>query len=220
MLKNAKRENWCQCHLADQQIPQLLEKVDADVAEKVRQGGCLHCSGKLHSAKYRRKPRGQPKQDWERDQEVYRASFCCDQDGCRKRHTPPSVRFLGRKVYWGFVVVLVAAMQHGITPPRLHALREGLGVARRTVEHWREWWLHTFVQSPFWKEARARFLPPIVLKTLPLSFCEALMWRAAGPVAGFAPISFPDHHRRPWRWLCEEAFSRRGCRATPDGGMV
>jgi hypothetical protein len=151
----------------------LLEKVDADVAEKVRQGGCLHCAGKLHSAKYRRKPRGQPKQDWERDQEVYRASFCCDQDGCRKRHTPPSVRFLGRKVYWGFVVVLVAAMQHGITPQRLHALREGLGVARRTVEHWREWWLHTFVQSPFWSIARARFSPPIDLKTLPLSFCEA-----------------------------------------------
>jgi hypothetical protein len=173
LLKNAKRENWCQCHLADQQIPQLLEKVDADVAEKVRQGGCLHCAGKLHSAKYRRKPRGQPKQDWERDQEVYRASFCCDQDGCRKRHTPPSVRFLGRKVYWGFVVVLVAAMQHGITPPRLHALREGLGVARRTVEHWREWWLHTFVQSPFWSVARARFSPPIDLKTLPLSLCEA-----------------------------------------------
>jgi hypothetical protein len=30
--------------------------------------------------------------------------------GCRRRRTPPSVRFLGRRVYVGFV--LVAAMQH------------------------------------------------------------------------------------------------------------
>lgn len=173
MLKNAKLENWCQCYLANQELHHLLQEVDADLAEKVRLGGCLHCSGKLHSAKYRRKPRGQPKQDRERGDDVYRDSFCCDQDGCRKRHTPPSVRFLGRKVYWGFVVVLVSAMRHGLTPQRLKVLRQTLGVARRTVERWREWWLHTFVQSPFWNASRARFSPPIDPKTLPQSLCEA-----------------------------------------------
>jgi len=171
-LKNAKLENWCQCYLADQAIPQFLEKVDFDLAETVHQGGCLHCSGKLHRAKYRRKPRGQPQQELEGQKDVYRDSFCCDQDGCRKRHTPPSVRFLGRKVYWGFVVVLVSAMRHGLTPPRLKALRLSLGVSRRTVERWREWWLHTFVQSSFWKAARARFSRPLDSKTLPLSLCE------------------------------------------------
>jgi len=171
LLKNAKLENLCQCYLADQQVHQMLEKVDADVAEKVRQGGCLHCSGKLHRAKYRRKPRGQPEQEREHQEDIYRYSFCCDQDGCRKRHTPPSVRFLGRKVYWGFVVVLVSAMRHGLTPPRLKAVRQNLGVSRRTVERWREWWLHTFVQSSFWKATRARFSPSIDPKTLPQSLC-------------------------------------------------
>jgi hypothetical protein len=170
-VNNAKRENLCQCYLADQLLPQLLEKVDADLAEEVRQGGCLHCSGKLHRAKYPRKPRGQPQRERERKEEVYRDSFCCDQDGCRKRHTPPSVRFLGRKVYWGLVVVVVSAMRHGLTPPRLKVLRQSLRVSRRTVERWREWWLHTFVQSSFWKAARAGFSSPMDLNILPQSLC-------------------------------------------------
>jgi hypothetical protein len=39
----------------------------------------------------------------------HRFSFCCDRDGCRNRATPPSVRFLGRKVYLGAVVMLISA---------------------------------------------------------------------------------------------------------------
>jgi hypothetical protein len=35
-----------------------LEKVDADLLEAERVKGCRHCSGKLHRADYRRKPRG------------------------------------------------------------------------------------------------------------------------------------------------------------------
>ena len=171
-MNKAKLENWCQSYLADQQLPQLLKKVDADLAEKVRQSGCQHCAGKLHSAKYRRKPRGQPQQDRQDGQppeDVFRDSFCCDQEGCRKRHTPPSVRFLGRKVYWGFVVVLVSVMRHGLKPERLQALRETLGVDRRTVERWREWWLGIFVESSFWRGARARFMPPLCPQTMPWS---------------------------------------------------
>ena len=165
-MKTPKEENLCQCYLADQQLHRLLEKVDAELAEKVQEGGCVHCPGKLHRADYKRKPRGgEP----EGDQEIYRDSFCCDQDGCRKRHTPPSVRFLGRKVYWGLVVVLVSAMRHGLKPERVQALRESLGLDRRTLERWRKWWLETFVQSSFWRTARARFLPLICEKTLPLS---------------------------------------------------
>lgn len=172
-MKTQKLENLCQCYLADQLLPQVVSKVDADLSAKVRQGGCLHCSGKLHSARYRRKPRGRPKQDQERKEEIWRDSFCCDQDGCRKRHTPPSVRFLGRKVYWGFIVVLVAAMHHGVKPARLKILRETLGVDSRTVERWREWWLQAFAQSAFWKAARARFSPPLDPKALPQALCEA-----------------------------------------------
>jgi hypothetical protein len=138
------------------------------MAEKFRQSGCSRCSGKLHRADYKRKPRGGP-DDLE---QTYRDSFCCAVDGCRKRHTPPSVRFMGRKVYWGIVVVLVSAMRHGLKPDRVRVLRESLGIDRRTLERWRQWWLEAFVQSSFWKAARARFMPLICEKTLPWSLYQ------------------------------------------------
>jgi hypothetical protein len=164
-------ENWCQCYLADKSLYLLLEKCDADLAEKCRQGGCLECEeGKLHRSDYRRKPRGSPEESAE---EKWRDSFCCDQEGCRKRHTPPSVRFLGRKVYWAVVVVLVSALQHGVKPERVQVLREQLSIDRRTLERWRTWWLTTFVQSAFWKAARSRFMPLVCEKILPQSLCEA-----------------------------------------------
>lgn len=126
-------ENWCQNHLADQLLPQLLEKVDQDLAERIRVQGCVRCGGRLHSAPFCRKPRGLPQgSTWNS-----RASFCCDREGCRRRATPPSVRFLGRKVYAGFVVVLLAAMRHGLSVARMERLREVTGAHRRTVQRWR-----------------------------------------------------------------------------------
>jgi len=71
------------------------------------------------------------------------------------------------------VVVVVSAMVHGLTPERVRSLREALGIDRRTLERWRQWWLVTFVDSSFWREVRARFMPPLCLKTVPLSLCES-----------------------------------------------
>lgn len=167
-MKTPKEEILCQGYLTDRSVYQLLDKVDCEIAQKVQESGCVHCAGKLHRSDYKRKPRGGP----EVDGDVYRDSFCCDQDGCRKRHTPPSVRFLGRKVYWGLMVVLVSAMRHGLAPERVQVLRESLGIDRRTLERWRQWWLKTFVQSSFWKAARARFMPLICERTLPWSLAE------------------------------------------------
>jgi len=157
-------ESWCQKHLADQELFQVLEKVDADLVEEVRSKGCPLCGGKLHRSDYDRKPRGGPQ--WE-----LRFSLCCAKEGCRRRQTPPSVRFMGRRVYAGLVVVLVAAMVHGLKPERVKLLREALGIDGRTLERWRQWWLVTFIESSFWREARARFMPPLCLKTMPLSLC-------------------------------------------------
>ena len=162
-------ENWCQCYLADRTLFELLEKCDSDLAQNCRQAGCLHCSGPLHRSDYKRKPRGGP----EVPDPIYRDSFCCAQDGCRKRHTPPSVRFLGRRVYWGIVVVLVSAMRHGLKPERVQTLRQSLGIDGRTLERWRQWWLEVFVQTAFWKAARARFTPLLCEKTLPWSLGQA-----------------------------------------------
>jgi hypothetical protein len=167
-VKKQNGETWCQNYLADQQLFQLLEKVDADSAEAARQQGCLYCGGALHRADYDRKPRGGP--GWDR-----RDSFCCAKDGCRRRRTPESVRFLGRKVYAGLVVVLISTMVHGLNAERVRRIRELLKTDRqighRTLKRWRQWWLDTFVRSSFWKAARARFMPPLCEQTLPCSLC-------------------------------------------------
>jgi len=172
-VKKQCEGNWCQYHLADQKLWDLLEKIDTDTAEAVREKGCPHCEGKLHRADYERKPRGGPK--WER-----RDSFCCCREGCRQRQTPPSVRFLGRRVYAGFVVVLLSAMVHGLKPERVRSIQEKLGIDRRTLERWREWWLSAFAQGSFWKASRARFMPVLCERTLPWSLGVRLGIERAG----------------------------------------
>ena len=161
-MKKKCGETWRQSHLADKQLHQLLEKVDADLAQEACQQGCLHCDGKLHRADFDRKPRGGPQ--WDR-----RFSFCCAQEDCRRRRTPESVRFLGRRVYAGLVVVLVTVMIHGLQPARVRRIRETLQIDSRTLKRWRQWWLDNFVRSSFWKAMRARFMPVLCEEALPWS---------------------------------------------------
>lgn len=149
------------------------EKIDNEFAEKVRMAGCEHCQGVLHRGDYDRKPRGvkdgqEAIEHWDK-----RASFCCNQEGCRKRHTPPSVRFLGSKVYVGIVVILVAAMMHGPNGRRVAVLHEALGIDKRTLLRWRQWWLEEFVQTPFWKVNRARFMPVLEEALMPHCLVES-----------------------------------------------
>ena len=70
--------------------------------------------------------------------------------------TPPSVRFLGRKVYLGAIVILISAMRQGPSPRRVRELSERFGADRRTIARWQVFWREHFPQTPFWKIARAR----------------------------------------------------------------
>lgn len=79
------------------------------------------------------------------------------------------MRFLGRRVYAGLVVVLITTMIHGLKPGRVRRIREALQIDSRTLKRWRQWWLDSFVRSWFWKAARARFMRPPCERTLPLS---------------------------------------------------
>jgi hypothetical protein len=112
--------------LADATFHELLLVFDQDIAIAARRGRCPLCSSVLHSAQYRRKPRGRPaglgeEHDW-------RFSFCCARDDCRTRRTPPSLRFLGRKVYLAAIVVLIAILREGATAARMRQLSELIGV--------------------------------------------------------------------------------------------
>jgi hypothetical protein len=147
----------------------LLRRFDEDLATEVREEGC-ECGGRLDAAHYRRKPRGGP--DGLGDDDVLRLSFCCAVEGCRSRRTPASMRFLGRKVYFGAVVVLAAAMQHGPTKQRVSQLEALLGVSRRTLVRWRRWWTEAFRTSRFWQSLRGRFLPAVDETTLPLALLD------------------------------------------------
>jgi hypothetical protein len=147
----------------------FLFSVDRDLAKSVQEKACP-CGGRLHCANYPRKPCGGENLPKEYD---HRLSFCCNRDGCRKRVTPPSVRFLGRKVYLAAVVVLAAAMRQGPSPRRVAELSKLFGADRRTIERWRVFWEEHFPQTPFWKVARGRFLPTVEIHAIPLSLLSA-----------------------------------------------
>ena len=150
----------------------FLFTIDQDLAETTRKQGCS-CGGQLHRANYPRKPRGGP----ETLPPTYnsRLSFCCDREGCRRRATPPSVRFLGRKVYVGALVVLISAMRHGPSPCRVRELSTLFGADRRTIARWQVFWREHFPQTPFWKIARARLLSILDVGPLPLSLLTAFV---------------------------------------------
>lgn len=165
-----------QAVLADAKFHEQLLAFDRDLAVTARAARCWRCGGVLHAASYDRKPRGGPAGLGQEYAE--RFSFCCAVDDCRKRTTPPSLRFLGRRVYLATVVTLISAMLLGTTPARLARLSAVPGIDRRTLARWRAWWRSTFTESPFAPVARAAVVPPLDIAGLPVSLLE----RFAGEV--------------------------------------
>src|SRR5208282_308532 len=143
---------------------------------------------------YARKPRGGPAGLGREHAE--RFSFCCAVDDCRKRATPPSLRFLGRHVYLATVVTLISALMLGATPSRLARLSVVPGLDRRTLARWRVWWRSTFTESPFAPVAMAAVVPPLDIAALPVSLLERFggdmreqlvaLLRFLGPLTGGA----------------------------------
>jgi hypothetical protein len=155
----------CHAILQDPKFHDFLRCIDEDEARRVCAAGCRRCEARLHSARYPRKPRGAPRAV--RGAKVRRASFCCAR--CRQRRTPMSVRFLGRRVYLGAVVVLATALANGFNGRRLIDLGAKLEVPARTLLRWRQWWLGEFVATPLWSAARGRLMPPVAEEQLPAS---------------------------------------------------
>jgi hypothetical protein len=159
-----------QAVLADAKFHEQLLAFDRDLAASAQAARCWRCGGALHSGSYARKPRGVPAGLGREHAE--RFSFSCAVDGCRKRATPPSLRFLGRHVYLATVVTLISALMLGTTPSRLARLSVVPGLDRRTLTRWRAWWRSTFSDGPFAAVARAAVAPPIDLAALPVSLLD------------------------------------------------
>jgi hypothetical protein len=147
-----------------------LVAIDEAIVAEAAKGRCPRCGGPLHRGDFRRKPRfgliAPPGVDFDR-----RFSLCCGREGCRQRATPPSVRFLGRRVYAGAVVIVASVVALAAATARASAA--ATGVAARTTRRWLSWWRGPFARTGVFVAIRAR-LPATDRLRLPASILEQL----------------------------------------------
>jgi hypothetical protein len=173
--------------VGNERIREFLIRCDRELAEEVRREGCPRCSGRLHQANYPRKPRGEAPDV----RPVVRLSFCCGVEGCRKRATPRSLRFLGRKVYLGLTFVIAGALGQGGSGFGAGYVQELLGVSRRTLRRWRRWWTTLLVESRFWQGTRGRFRTPVSAADLPRDLLDRFPGHARDRVIGLLRFLSP-----------------------------
>lgn len=105
---------------------------------------------------------------------------------------PPSVRFLGQRVYLE-EVILLACLQAliGEVPRGSPAA----AVPKKTVGRWLSWWTSTFLLSPTWIWIRGRLMPPVDETQVPRSFLERVA-QGLGDAPGVGAVL-----TLPARWL-------------------
>ena len=177
--------------LADVRLFELLGRIDQDLARVVQGQGCGRCGGRLDRADYVRKPRGMPAKLGA--EHTVRRSLCCAAEGCRRRSMPPSVRFLGRRVYVGAAILGITALRAGARRGEARTLRAWLGVSARTLARWRRWWRAVFAASAFWHQARGQLRTPVPADGLPGAllrcFAGDLQTRLIAGLRFLAPIT-------------------------------
>jgi hypothetical protein len=135
----------------------ILCKIDQEFVDKAKWQGCI-CGGALHQADYPRSPFGLPAPF--RVHYTERFSLCCDT--CRKRNTPPSIRFFGRRWFPAPLLMLISVLSLGVNKRRLAQVKRyfGITVSESTWRRWRRWWRKSFMTTPFWRQAKG-LLPPL-----------------------------------------------------------
>ena len=140
--------------LSDARVWALLKHIDAGEAQRCRSKDCPRCGHGLHSATYPRKPhalapslRG----------DVRRFSFCCVD--CRRRVTPPSVRFFGRRYRVAPVFLAVSVLVLAGSAP-LETASRMWGIPVMTLRRWRRWWREMFPKTRAWRLKRGELAPP------------------------------------------------------------
>ena len=153
---------------------QTLVEIDHHTASEYQQKGCKYCGGKLNQAHYPRIGFGVSS----RIAPLYakRLSWCCAV--CRRRTTPPSIRFLGQRRYISTIFILLGALRLSPCDERCEQLvrRFGLNVSVSTWKRWLTWWRHRFPQTEFWAVAKAHF-PHMISAPL---FPRALLQQFSG----------------------------------------
>jgi hypothetical protein len=155
-----------------------LLAIDVAIVECAAREPCADCGGPLYRGDFPRKPRGGRIAAFG-DLFDRRFSLCCGREGCRHRATPPSFRFLGRRVYVGAVVIVASAV--ALRRMAGAAVTRSTGVPARTTRRWLRWWREPFTTTVSFAELSARVVPAPERQRLPASLLERLA--ADGPVA-------------------------------------
>jgi hypothetical protein len=158
----------------------LLHRIDMDLASRHRQKGCPYCGGPLHQANYPRKPRGGP--DELAEDCLIRLSLCCGREECRRRSLPPSTLFMGRRVYWGCVILVVMTLQQnragGVSANHITRL---LGVSRKTLIRWATYFREEFQLSAQWRRLRGKVSPWVRDSELPGALVRFFLLHSESP---------------------------------------
>ena len=135
----------------------LLLDIDRKSLEEYSSRKCPHCGGPLDRAHYLRKPRGVIGQS---DPAFsLRFSLCCRVEGCRKRLSPPSVRFYSRRVWVASVFLVAGVLSGGLNQKATEEFKSQLGVSSQLLRRWRRYWAESFASSRFWLRYGYLFSP-------------------------------------------------------------
>ena len=158
--------------LSDSSFIAELHAWEEEQGEELRAKGCQHdCAGKLDRAYYPRQARGFGAEL--SSSQKRRVSFCCREEGCRKRHTPKSLLYLRHKAYSFVGVMLTLCLRSGRKPEvTLRKARCLCNASEATVRRWKGWMLK-FLGSPAWKLLRTRLDARFSEERFPLSLLES-----------------------------------------------
>lgn len=181
--------------IADTNFFLLLDHHDAQATRDAQADGCPMCGGRLDRADYPRKPRGGDI-GIAGETLVKRRSLCCAREGCRRRLTPPSLVFLGRRLYLAITVV-VATWRATMRPPA----SAPASPPRRTLRRWLAWFACEAPRTRWGIAVRARLWPALEpTELLPGALVERLV--RSGDLSEalvtalhvLAPLSRPGPH--------------------------
>ncbi len=171
--------------LQDVSLFRILHQIDQDLALACRQAGCPFCHSPLHNAPYTRKPRAGP--DRIPEEFCVRLSLCCSKEECRRRVLPPSCLFLGRKVYWGAVILIVTTLrQQKPQNNSINMLARKFDISRNTVVRWIRYFREMFPKSQQWQRLRGLVSAQISNHDLPRGLVEYFLRTRTSSSGGLA----------------------------------
>jgi hypothetical protein len=173
----------------------VLFELDRRAEARVRAAGCRHCRGPLYAAHYPRKARGISEEATEAGQYEKRLSLCCGREGCRKRATPPSVRFDGRRVYAAIAVLLLSlsASERSELEGSAALVQAEPAPSWPTRARWFSWWRAGLLQTAWFAVLRGQLMRPVDVERSPWSllsmFGGSLVDQCRGLLCALSPLT-------------------------------